>query len=528
MQSQDDTDFTRDDPNHPQNDSNRPQNDPNHPQNDSNRPQNDPNHPQNGSSRPRDDTDRTTSDRRPNTPAHGRTAVVAKRTGSDRVPDTTEIRKLAAAAGYEVVAERTQTRPPDSSFQFGRGKAEELAETVSETGASAVVFDNDLTPTQTVELAELCPDGTEVLDRHRLVLDIFEEQSGSKRASLQVERAKLEWHLPRIRENADEQAMNKFTESGTRYYDVLDRIDELNRKLTELNDDAAARRERRREEGFEFVALAGYTNAGKSTLLHRLADDLDFEGESGGAASSGDRSDDSGDHADLDGTAEIEDRLFKTLDTTTRRATVEGRRTLATDTVGFVDDLPHELVESFHGTLSATDSADCVVLVADASDPPDELHRKLTTSFDLLGSDEGEASEETANAPVVVALNKTDLLDGDDLAAREEVATEAATNAAVDLADCLAVSAVDGENLDALRESVGDALPDLREETLLLPNGDDAMSLVSWLYDRADVDDVSYRSDEVAIEFAAKESVLKRAKSRAAALEREASGGESE
>jgi len=285
-----------------------------------------------------------------------------------------------------------------------------------------------------------------------------------------------------------------------------------------LNDDAAARRERRREEGFEFVALAGYTNAGKSTLLHRLADDLDVEGQREGERAERTTGTD---HADLDGTAEIEDRLFKTLDTTTRRATVEGRRTLTTDTVGFVDDLPHELVESFHGTLSATDSADCVVLVADASDPPGELRRKLATSFDLLGGSDDETDESPADAPVVVALNKADLLDDEELAAREEVATEVAADTAVLLADCLAVSAVEGEHLDALRASVADALPDLREETLLLPNGDDAMSLVSWLYDRADVADVTYRSDEVVVEFAAKETVLQRARSRAARFDGE-------
>ncbi|WP_128478701.1 GTPase HflX [Halorussus pelagicus] len=433
------------------------------------------------------------------TSASRRTAVVAERT-TDEAPDTTEIRKLTEAAGYEVVAERTQTRPPDPALQFGRGKAEELAETVAETDASAVVFDNDLTPTQTVELARLCPDGTEVLDRHRLVLDIFGEQAGSERASLQVERATLAYDLPRIREQITRELAGENLahdeQGGQRVRDVERRIDEVDRKLAELGDDAAVRRERRREEGFEFVALAGYTNAGKSTLLHRLADDLDFEAQD---------YDDGG--GDLDGTAEIEDRLFKTLDTTTRRATVEGRRTLVTDTVGFVDDLPHELVKSFHGTLSATESADCAVVVADASDAPADLRRKLATSFDLLAD---------ARGTVVVALNKSDLLDSDELAECERVVAEVAENAeSVEVADSLAVSAVEGRNLDALEARVADALPDLRETELVLPNGDDAMSLVSWLYDRANVEDVRYRGDEVEVAFAAKEAVIEKAKSRA-------------
>jgi GTP-binding protein HflX len=427
-------------------------------------------------------------------------AVIAKRTADDR-PETEEIRQLAEAAGHEVVAELTQSRPPDSSLQFGRGKAEELAETVEATGAGVVVFDNDLTPTQTVELAERCPDGTEIVDRHRLVLDIFEEQAGSKRAKLQVERATLAWNLPRIKERTEEQAMNKFTESGTRYYDVLDRIDELDRQLASLGDEAVARRERRREEGFEFVALAGYTNAGKSTLLHRLADDLDFE--TSGA-----------DHSDLDATAEIEDRLFKTLDTTTRRATIDGRRTLVTDTVGFVADLPHDLVASFHGTLSETETADCVILVADASDSPTALREKLETSSELLEEADGE---------VVVVLNKADLLSESDLAEREAVVADVADESAMDVsADAVPVSATEGRNLDALRERIAGTLAEREEAELRLPNDDEAMSLVSWLYDRASVADVTYRGDEVSVEFSAKQSVVERAKSKAEALEIEA------
>ncbi|USZ69795.1 GTPase HflX (plasmid) [Halorussus salilacus] len=414
-----------------------------------------------------------------------RRAVVAKRTDS-RAVDTDEVRRLAEAAGYEVVAELTQTRAEDSTTQFGRGKVEELVETVAETDASVVVFDNELTPTQTVELAEACPGETTVLDRYRLVLDIFESGAGTKRAELQVRREQLQWELPRIRECSDEQAMNRFTESGTRYYDVRDRIDELDRKLADLGERAHQRRERRREEGFEFVALAGYTNAGKSTLLHRLADDLDFEAREA-------------DHADLDATAEVEDRLFKTLDTTTRRATVRGRRALVTDTVGFVDDLPHDLVSSFHDTLSATESAECVVLVADASDPPAELRRKLRTGFDLLEDAEGE---------VVVALNKADLVPEGDLAARREVAADFA-------AEPLAVSATAGTNLDALRDRIAAALPDRREATLSVPNDDDAMSLVSWLYDRVRVEDVTYADDEVRVEFAGTPSIVERARGRA-------------
>ena len=428
-------------------------------------------------------------------------AVVASRT-ADGDPDTDEIRQLADAAGYDVVAEVTQTRTEHPAANLGPGKAEELAATAAETGAGAVVVDNDLSPAQSRELAETCPEGTAVLDRRRLVLDIFAERAGSERATLQVERARLAYDLPRIRERVTRELAGENLahdeQGGQRVRDVERRIDELDRKLADLGDDAAARRERRREEGFEFVALAGYTNAGKSTLLHRLADDLDVGTGGTGPADAADQAD----HADLDGTAEIRDRLFETLDTTTRRATVEGRRTLATDTVGFVDDLPHDAVASFHGTLSATGDADCAVLVVDAGDPPAELRRKVETGLDLLNDARGE---------VVAALNKADLLTDDELAEREEVLRELAL-------DPVAISAAEGRNLDALRERIAAALPDRREAELVLPNTDDAMSLVSWLYDRTDVRDVTYGGDEVRVAFAAKQSTVERARGKAEGL----------
>jgi len=130
--------------------------------------------------------------------------------------------------------------------------------------------------------------------------------------------------------------------------------------------------QRRQEEGFDLVALAGYTNAGKSTLLRRLADGMSLDGER---------------HDDLDRTAAVEDRLFKTLETTRRRATIAGRETLVTDTVGFLADLPHWLVESFRGTLAAVEAADAVVVVADLAQPVPELRRKLDTALETLGDD---------------------------------------------------------------------------------------------------------------------------------------------
>ncbi|MFB6359708.1 MAG: GTPase HflX, partial [Halobacteriales archaeon] len=274
-----------------------------------------------------------------------RTALVGQRTDGGE-PDTTEIRRLVEATDGRIVGEVTQRRPEHPATGFGPGKVETVAERIDATGAATFVVDNTLTSNQTVNLESAL--GVPVLDRHRVVLEIFAERAQTRRAQLQVELARLRYELPRIRELDDPQPMNIALEKGTRLDDVRDRIDELERQLEGLPAIDQQWCERRREAGFDLVAIAGYTNAGKTTLLRRLADDLSLETER---------------HEDLAESAAIEDRLFETLETTTRRATIAGRDVLLTDTVGFLDDLPHWLVESFRGTLREVEQADAVLLV---------------------------------------------------------------------------------------------------------------------------------------------------------------------
>lgn len=409
------------------------------------------------------------------------TAVIAKRT-DDGTPDTEEIRGLTEAAGARVLGAVTQRRPEDPGTQFGDGKVEEIATLVTETGADTVVVDNPLTPQQTVTLENAVD--AHVVDRHRVVLEIFAEQARTRRAQLQVELARLNYRLPRVEEEGDPQGLNILLEKGTRLDDVRERIDELERKLDELPAVADKHREARREQGFDLVAIAGYTNAGKSTLLRRLADDM--------------RLDEAG-HEDLAETAGVEDRLFKTLETTTRRATVDGRGLLLTDTVGFLDDLPHWLVESFRGTLREVQQADAVLLVADVAQPTDELRRKLETTMETLEED---------HPPVVTALNKADAVDAETLAERRAAAGAVAPNTVM-------TSALDGDGLSGLTDRLLGALPDLERAELALPLSDEAMSLVSWLHDEAVDVDVEYGGDAAVVEFAARPATVGKARARA-------------
>ena len=420
------------------------------------------------------------------------TAIIAKRV-DEGDPDTEEIRELTEAADAQVVGEVTQVRPADPGTCLGSGKVEELAKLVDETGADTVVIDEAVTPQQTVNLEEEVR--ARVVDRHRVVLEIFAQQARTRRAQLQVELARLNYRLPRVRARSDEGMLNRRTESGTPYYDLLDRIDELERKLKELPAVGEQQRQKRREQGFDLVAIAGYTNAGKSTLLRRLADEMSLDEET---------------HDDIETSASAEDRLFKTLETTTRRATIEGRDVLLTDTVGFLDDLPHWLVESFRGTLREVEEADAVLLVVDAAQPAAELTRKLETSIETFGE---------SPPPVVPVLNKADLVDEKELERkREAVAGVLARHGLDETVDPVETSAIEGKGLDELRGRLAARLPELERERLELPLSDDAMSLASWLHDEAAEIDVEYGSERAVVEFAAKPTTIEKARTRVSEL----------
>jgi len=423
------------------------------------------------------------------------TAVVAKRV-DDGHPDTEEIRDLARAAGYAVAGEVTQTRTEDPALCLGEGKVDELALLVADTETTTVVFDNELGPYQTYNLGNKLPEGVEVLDRFKLILDIFGQRAQTKTAQLQVELAELRYELPRAEAKSslakrDERpgfmGLGEYDES--REQDIKAQISRISDELERIERTEQHRREQRRESGFDLVALAGYTNAGKSTLLRRLAADLDID-------------ENEGLHPDLDSTAESENRLFTTLGTTTRRASFDRRDVLVTDTVGFISDLPHWLVESFKSTLSEVYRADLVLLVVDVSDPVEEIREKLVTSHDTL--------YERNEAPIVTVLNKIDRVDDEELQHKRE-ALAALAPAPV------AVSAKEGRNLDTLRERIDSELPDWRRERLVVPMTDDTMSLVSWVHDHGHVEAVDY-GDQVTIDFEARPGVIEQARAKAREL----------
>ncbi|SEV88300.1 GTPase HflX [Halobacterium jilantaiense] len=428
------------------------------------------------------------------------TAVVAKRV-DDGEPETAEVRELVRAAGYEVAGEVTQTRTADPALQLGEGKVAELAELVAGTDADRVVFDNRLGPYQTYNLGQQLPDGTEVVDRFRLILDIFGQRAQTRKAQLQVELAELRYELPRAEAKTslakrDERpgfmGLGEYDES--REQDIKAQISRIRDELEKIEKTEAQRRDTRRESGFDLVALAGYTNAGKSTLLRRLAEDVDV-----------DENEDL--HPDLDTTAESQDRLFTTLGTTTRRMELDRRNVLLTDTVGFISDLPHWLVESFKSTLESVYQADLVLLVVDASESVDEIREKLVTSHDTL--------YERNEAPIVTVFNKTDRVDDDELAEKMAALSALAPTP-------VAVSALDDINLGELRDRIDAELPARERERLVLPMTEDTMSVVSWVHDHAYVRDVDYGDEQVVVDFEARPAIVERSHAKASELVAEA------
>ncbi|HNX35175.1 MAG TPA: GTPase HflX [Kiritimatiellia bacterium] len=263
-----------------------------------------------------------------------------------------ELGRLADTAGFEVAGQLTQNREkPDGGTFFGSGKVEDLKSLIAEKSANAVIFDNELGAIQAFNLAKAL--GVRIMDRTEIILEIFARRARSSEAQLQVELAQLQFQLSRIPVTEQQQrfkggiGMKGPGESHLqlRNAPLRRRINELKKRLDEIQSRQTARGKAKRD--WPVVSLVGYTNAGKSTLLNTLSD------------------------AD----AYVDDRLFATLDTKTRKVWLSGKRQiLLTDTVGFIRNLPHNLVASFKSTLDVAVQADLLLIVVDAAYPRVDDH----------------------------------------------------------------------------------------------------------------------------------------------------------
>ncbi|HVU74948.1 MAG TPA: GTPase HflX [Mycobacteriales bacterium] len=333
-----------------------------------------------------------------------------------------ELAALAETAGSQVLEGLVQRRDkPDPATYVGSGKASELREIVARSGADTVICDGELSPGQLRQLEKIVK--VKVIDRTALILDIFAQHATSREGKAQVELAQLSYLLPRLRgwgDSMSRQGGGIGTRMGggetkieTDRRRIRARMSRLRRELASISRVRDTKRAERVRNEVPSVAIAGYTNAGKSSLLNRLT----------GAG------------------VLVEDALFATLDPTTRRAqTQDGRTYTLTDTVGFVRHLPHDLVEAFRSTLEEVTRADLVVHVVDGSDPaPEEQLSAVREVFGDIGA---------ARLPELVVVNKVDAADPLVLARLRRV-----------LPDAVFVSARTGEGLAELLAAIAGALP---------------------------------------------------------------------
>jgi GTP-binding protein HflX len=352
--------------------------------------------------------------------------------------DLAELRELLRTAGAAVVGELVQQRErPHPNLYLGPGKVDELKAQLAQTDANVVVADDELTPRQERNLEAAL--GLPVLDRTAVILDIFATHAHTAEGKMQVELAQLEYNMARMRglwTHLERLGAGRGVGGiGTRGPGesqietdrrlARDRITALRRRLDHVKSNRAVQRAERERAHLPNVALAGYTNAGKSTLLNRLT-----------GAEVG-----------------VRDRLFHTLDPTTRTLRLHGRTYLLTDTVGFIRKLPHQLVDAFAATLEETRLADLVVHVVDASAPEEELVAMTRAVEDVLEEIHAGAT------PRILVLNKADLLDDE---RRRELAFRHP--------EAVLVSAATGEGLDALGERIeAEFERTLRPVELLVP-----------------------------------------------------------
>lgn len=328
--------------------------------------------------------------------------------------DLEELSFLVRTAGGVVVGVLTQRREhPDPAMFIGKGKAEELRELIHKVNAHTVIFDDDLRPAQVRNLSRTLGNNTKILDRSGLILDIFATHARSREAKIQVELAQLEYMLPRLtgmwRHLERQYGVIGVRGPGERQIEldrriIQRRISKLKRSLARIERERKVQRKRRKN--LFRLGLVGYTNAGKSSLLNRLA----------GA------------------NALVEDMLFATLDPMTRKISDGDNSVLITDTVGFIKKLPHHLIESFKSTLAEAQEADFLLLIADANHPAMQEH--ITIVHNVL-------NEIGATDKRILAVNKIDLLTDDELAYFRRTYPSA-----------FLISALTGKGIETLREKI--------------------------------------------------------------------------
>ena len=371
---------------------------------------------------------------------------------------------LARTLDYEIVKIFFQKRDkPDVRTFIGRGKVEEIKEFLnSNRDIDLVIIDGELKPSQWFNLEKEF--GKEVYDRLRLILSIFEKRAESREAKLQVRLAQLRYERPFVRELIHRSRAGEhpgYMAGGEYqvddYYEMIKRqMRKIRKELEKIREDREIRRKQRREIGFYLIAIAGYTNAGKSSLLNLLANE----------------------------NVKVEELLFSTLSTTTsrirERMSFSRPPILLTDTVGFIRNLPSWVIDAFHSTLEEIEVADLILLIVDLSEEPDEVRSKLQASLK-------ELREIGAGSNILVVFNKIDVLDEDEVRRRLDHLKDLINDL-----PSVEISVKERKNIDRLIEMISRHLPSPVSLRFILPNTPESHKFLSELFERTWIRNVEY------------------------------------
>lgn len=371
-----------------------------------------------------------------------------------------ELEELVIAAGGQVEARIIQkSNRVNAAYFIGKGKAQEIKRASNELGVKTVVFNNELSGAQLRNLEEIMD--TKIVDRTNLILDIFANRASSKEGKLQVKLAQLQYRLPRLVGYSDYLSREgggigtrgpgeQKLETDRRH--ILREINNIKSELRSVEKNRELKRKRRKSSNLPIVALVGYTNAGKSTLMNKMV---------------------TTEEGDSNKEVYVKDMLFATLDTSLRRGTLpNGQPFLLTDTVGFVSQLPTRLIEAFKGTLEEVKYADLLLHVVDASNP--DLDIQLKTTYEIL------EDIETLDKPILTVFNKLDKVEIEDIYYDSEYVDEK-----------IFISAKDENDIEKLLESIEENLPQkYKDVTLKIPF--DMQHLVNYFMTNYEVEDNEY------------------------------------
>ncbi|MCU0849823.1 MAG: GTPase HflX [Candidatus Thermoplasmatota archaeon] len=379
----------------------------------------------------------------------------------------TEITQLAETLGYTIEKTFIQHRTtPDVNYYIGSGKVDEITDYLKDTQdkIDLAIINGELKPSQWFILEKKL--GINVYDRIRLILAIFEEHAERREALLQVKLAQLQYERPYVRElihraKAGEHPglMAGGEYQVDDYYEMIKRQSKKIREdLQKIRENRELQRQTRSQSGFYSISLAGYTNAGKSSLMNLL---------------SGEK-------------VKVEEQLFSTLSTTTRTINSKNKQQhipiLLTDTVGFIENLPAFIIDAFHSTLEEIELADVVVLVVDGSEARETVEKKLRVSIN-------ELRNIGVGAPIIIALNKIDIIDKTTLNSLQEYLEDTGI---IEDHTVVPISVKEQKYIEELLQTIYDLLPNMVKITFQLPLEEQSQRFISQLYDKTKVLHITY------------------------------------